>query len=54
MIADKHGAARIPEAKQENVAELAEKLGRMKSAVLTDYRGLTVAQLESLRHRIVR
>ena len=52
MIADKHGAARIPEAKQENVAELAEKLGRMKSAVLTDYRGLTVAQLESLRQAL--
>lgn len=52
MIADKHGAARIPEAKQENVAELAEKLGRMKSAVLTDYRGLTVAQLESLRRAL--
>ncbi|MHB1500295.1 MAG: 50S ribosomal protein L10 [Candidatus Dormibacteria bacterium] len=49
MIADKHGAARIPEAKQQNVAALAEKLGRMKSAVLTDYRGLSVSQLESLR-----
>ncbi len=49
MIADKHGAARIPEAKQQNVAVLAEKLSRMKSAVLTDYRGLSVSQLETLR-----
>ncbi|HVD03962.1 MAG TPA: 50S ribosomal protein L10 [Candidatus Dormibacteraeota bacterium] len=50
MIAGKkHGAARIPEGKQRDVAELAEKLGRMRSAVLTDYRGLTVEQLESLR-----
>ncbi|MGC1406088.1 MAG: 50S ribosomal protein L10 [Candidatus Dormiibacterota bacterium] len=44
-----HGAAVIPEAKQRQVAELADKLGRMRSAVLSDYRGLTVAQLEELR-----
>ncbi|MGA7173354.1 MAG: 50S ribosomal protein L10 [Candidatus Dormiibacterota bacterium] len=44
-----HGAAVIPEAKQQQVAELAEKLGRMRSAVLSDYRGLSVAQLEELR-----
>ncbi|HUY09893.1 MAG TPA: 50S ribosomal protein L10 [Candidatus Dormibacteraeota bacterium] len=44
-----HGAAVIPEAKQHQVAELAEKLGRMRSAVLSDYRGLSVAQLEELR-----
>ncbi|HVB54287.1 MAG TPA: 50S ribosomal protein L10 [Candidatus Acidoferrales bacterium] len=43
------GAAIIPEAKQQQVAELAEKLGRMRSAVLSDYRGLNVAQLEELR-----
>ena len=50
MIAAKHhGAARIPEEKQRNVADLAEKLGRMSSAVLSDYRGLTVEQLETLR-----
>jgi large subunit ribosomal protein L10 len=45
----RHGAAAIPEAKQRVVAELAEKLGRMRSAVLSDYRGLSVAQLEALR-----
>jgi large subunit ribosomal protein L10 len=45
----RHGAAVIPEAKQKQVADLAEKLGRMRSAVLSDYRGLTVAQLEELR-----
>jgi large subunit ribosomal protein L10 len=45
----RHGAAVIPEAKQRQVAELAEKLGRMRSAVLSDYRGLSVAQLEELR-----
>ncbi|MGH7611233.1 MAG: 50S ribosomal protein L10 [Candidatus Dormibacteria bacterium] len=43
------GAATIPEAKQAAVAELAEKLGRMRSAVLSDYRGLTVADLQGLR-----
>ena len=45
----RHGAAAIPQAKQSAVAELAEKLGRMRSAVLSDYRGLSVAQLETLR-----
>ncbi|MGC1184574.1 MAG: 50S ribosomal protein L10 [Candidatus Dormiibacterota bacterium] len=45
----KHGAAVIPEAKQKQVADLQEKLGRMRSAVLSDYRGLTVAQSEELR-----
>lgn len=45
----RRGAAVIPEAKQHQVAELAEKLGRMRSAVLSDYRGLSVAQLEELR-----
>jgi large subunit ribosomal protein L10 len=45
----RHGAAVIPEAKRRQVAELADKLGRMRSAVLSDYRGLTVAQLEELR-----
>ncbi len=49
IAAKKHGAARIPEGKQRDVAELKEMLGRMRSAVLTDYRGLSVEQLESLR-----
>lgn len=47
--ASRHGAAVIPEAKLRQVAELADKLGRMRSAVLSDYRGLSVAQLEELR-----
>ncbi|HEY6538958.1 MAG TPA: 50S ribosomal protein L10 [Candidatus Dormibacteraeota bacterium] len=45
----RRGAAVIPEAKQRQVADLAEKLGRMRSAVLSDYRGLSVVQLEELR-----
>ncbi|MGH7706104.1 MAG: 50S ribosomal protein L10 [Candidatus Dormibacteria bacterium] len=44
-----HGAAAIPEAKRRQVADLTEKLGRMRSAVLSDYRGLSVAQMEELR-----
>lgn len=48
-VAPTHGAARIPEEKQQAVAELRERMGRMHSAVLTDHRGLTVAQLEALR-----
>ncbi len=38
--------------KQESVARLTEKLGRATSAVVTDYRGLTVAQLEGLRAQL--
>jgi len=45
----RHGAAVIPEGKQNQVAQLVDKLGRMRSAVLCDYRGLSVAQLEELR-----
>ena len=49
IVGNRHGAARIPVQKEHAVAELAERLGRMRSAVLTDYRGLTVEQLETLR-----
>jgi large subunit ribosomal protein L10 len=42
-------AQRAGARKQEAVARLAEKLGRATSAVVTDYRGLTVKQLEELR-----
>jgi large subunit ribosomal protein L10 len=35
--------------KREAVAQLAEKLRRATSAVVTDYRGVTVKQLEELR-----
>ena len=38
--------------KQEQVTLLSEKLRRAKVAVLTDYRGLTVSQLEDLRSRL--
>lgn len=38
--------------KIEQVALLTEKLRRAKVAVLTDYRGLTVSQIEDLRTRL--
>lgn len=34
------------------VAELTDKFNRAKSVVLTDYRGLTVAQLDDLRKKV--
>ena len=44
-----NGATRAGPRKREAVATLSDKLGRATSAVITDYRGLTVAQLEELR-----
>ena len=38
--------------KQEAVAELTDKLSRATSAIVTDYRGLTVSQLEELRSQL--
>ncbi len=38
--------------KEQQVALLTEKLKRAKVAVLTDYRGLTVSQMEELRGRL--
>ncbi|MGH7687720.1 MAG: 50S ribosomal protein L10 [Candidatus Dormibacteria bacterium] len=38
--------------KQESVARLTELLSRATSAVVTDYRGLTVKQLEDLRRKL--
>lgn len=38
--------------KQDAVARLSELLGRATSAVVTDYRGLTVKQMEDLRRRL--
>jgi large subunit ribosomal protein L10 len=38
--------------KREAVAQLKERLARATSAVITDYRGLTVKQLEELRARL--
>ncbi|MBJ7609965.1 MAG: 50S ribosomal protein L10 [Candidatus Dormibacteraeota bacterium] len=40
--------------KQESVARLTDKLTRATSAVVTDYRGLTVHQLEELRTQLRR
>ena len=46
----------MPRARKEQKAEqvelLAEKLKRAKVAVLTDYRGLTVAQIQDLRGKL--
>lgn len=38
--------------KIEKVNEFKDKLGRSKTVVLTDYRGLTVAKLDELRKKI--
>jgi large subunit ribosomal protein L10 len=40
------------EEKAKAIAELADKLGKAKLAVLTDYRGLTVVQLGELRKQL--
>ena len=40
------------EQKQEQVELIADKLKRAKVAVLTDYRGLTVSQIQDLRGRL--
>ena len=40
------------EQKAEQVEEIAERLRKAKVAVLTDYRGLTVSQLQDLRTRL--
>ena len=45
-------AQRAGPRKRETVDSLAEKLGRATSAVVTDYRGLTVKQLEELRSQL--
>src|SRR5258706_6733985 len=54
-----HGAGRIfylPRAHKEQKAEqvelLTEKLKKAKVAVLTDYRGLTVSQIQDLRAKL--
>jgi large subunit ribosomal protein L10 len=38
--------------KEKAVAQLQDELGRMKLTVLTDYRGLTVAEIEELRQKM--
>src|SRR5438105_14931566 len=46
------GVTRAGPRKREAVAHLAELLNRATSAVVTDYRGLTVKQIEDLRRRL--
>ena len=38
--------------KQQSVAELTEKFSRARATVVTDYRGVTVAELETLRGKL--
>jgi len=45
-------SVRAGQRKRDAVASLTERLSRATSAVITDYRGLTVAQLEELRARL--
>jgi len=47
-----HPRLRAGPRKQAAVADLSERLGRSTSAIVTDYRGLTVAQLEGLRAQL--
>ena len=39
-------------AKEVTIAELTEELGRVQGTIVTDYRGLTVAQITDLRRRL--
>lgn len=52
VIAAPPSGTRASPRKQEAVARLSDKLSRATSAVVTDYRGLTVAQLEELRAQL--
>lgn len=38
--------------KEDTVAKFSEKLGKAKSVVLTDYKGLTMSQLSDIRQKI--
>ncbi len=44
--------AKSREQKEQSVTQLVEDLGKIKLAVLTDYRGLTVAELDELRDQL--
>jgi large subunit ribosomal protein L10 len=50
--AAEHSGTRAGPRKREAVERLTDKLSRATSAVVTDYRGLTVAQLEELRAQL--
>ncbi len=45
-------SASIREKKEKQVAEIVQKFTDSKSTILTDYRGLTVAELTELRKRL--
>jgi large subunit ribosomal protein L10 len=51
-ITNDTGVTRAGPRKQEAVARLTDQLTRATSAVVTDYRGLTMKQLEDLRSRL--
>lgn len=40
------------QAKQATIHDIAEELGRIQGAIVTDYRGLTVEQITTLRRRL--
>lgn len=44
--------AKSRDQKEQTVARLTEDLGRIKLAVMTDYRGLTVSELDALREEL--
>lgn len=50
--APRQAAMRAGPRKQESVTRISELLRRATSAVVTDYRGLTVKQIEDLRRRL--
>ncbi len=49
---DAAAPVRAGAAKKQAVTELAERLGRQRAVVVSDYRGLTVAELQDLRGRL--
>ncbi|MBI4037017.1 50S ribosomal protein L10 [Candidatus Daviesbacteria bacterium] len=44
--------AKTRDQKQQSVTEYAQKLGKSKSVVFTDYKGLTMKQLSDLRNKL--
>lgn len=48
-MTEKKGAAKISQKKADTVAQLADKLAKAKAFFLTDYRGLSHQQLETLK-----
>lgn len=48
-MTEKKGATKINQRKSDAVSQLADKLGKAKAFFLTDYRGLTHQQVETLK-----